>query len=98
MEVIVTKDSARLADGTLAGSILTMDQALRNLVDWSETTPGEALHMMTAVPARLLEDASRGRLVTGARADLTAWNDDLRPTHTIVGGYLKWQQEGTTAD
>jgi N-acetylglucosamine-6-phosphate deacetylase len=98
MDVIVTEDSARLADGTLAGSILTMDQALRNLVDWSEATPGEALHMMTVVPARLLEDASRGRLVTGARADLTVWDDDLRPTHTIVGGRVMWRQEGMTAE
>jgi N-acetylglucosamine-6-phosphate deacetylase len=91
MEVTVTEDSARLADGTLAGSILTMDQALRNLVSWSDATPGEALHMMTAVPARLIGDTSRGRLVTGARADITAWSADLQPTHTIVGGRMMWQ-------
>ncbi len=92
--VIVTEDSARLEDGTLAGSILTMDQALRNLVDWSECTPAQGIHMMTAVPARLLDDASRGRLVVGARADITTWNSDLHPTHTMVGGLLKWQAEG----
>lgn len=91
MEVTVTEDSARLADGTLAGSILTMDQALRNLVSWSDARPGEALHMMTAVPARLIGDTSRGRLVTGARADITAWSADLQPTHTIVGGRMMWQ-------
>lgn len=91
MQVNVTEDSARLADGTLAGSILTMDQALRNLVGWSDATPGEALHMMTAVPARLLQDPKRGRLVTGARADITAWNRDLVPTHTIVNGQVMWQ-------
>lgn len=88
--VIVTEDSARLEDGTLAGSILTMDQALRNLVDWSECTPAEAIHMMTAVPARLLDDPSRGRLVVGARADITAWNRDLQPQHTMVGGEVLW--------
>jgi N-acetylglucosamine-6-phosphate deacetylase len=92
--VIVTEDSARLEDGTLAGSILTMDQALRNLVLWSECTPAQGIHMMTAVPARLLNDASRGRLVVGARADITAWNIDLHPTHTMVGGELRWQAEG----
>jgi N-acetylglucosamine-6-phosphate deacetylase len=91
MEVTVTEDSARLADGTLAGSILTMDQALRNLVDWSDATPGEALHMMTAVPARLIDDSSRGRLVAGARADVTAWSADLQPTRTIVSGKIMWQ-------
>lgn len=92
--VIVTDESARLEDGTLAGSILTMDQALRNLVDWSECTPAEAIHMMTAVPARLLNDDTRGRLVIGARADIAAWNADLHPTHTMVGGEIKWQAAG----
>lgn len=90
MTVTVTEDSARLGDGTLAGSILTMDQALRNLVDWSECTPAEAIHMMTAVPARLLGDASRGRLVVGARADISTWNSDLQLTNTMVGGELRW--------
>lgn len=96
-EVTVDEVSARLADGTLAGSILTMDQALRNLVSWSDATPAEALHMMTLVPARLLADEQRGRLVVGTRADLTLWNADLRPTVTIVGGRVGWEQEAPTA-
>lgn len=91
MQVTVTEDSARLDDGTLAGSILTMDQALRNLVHWSECTPAEAIHMMTAVPARLLDDHSRGRLAVGTRADISVWSNDLQPTHTLVGGELRWQ-------
>lgn len=92
MQVTVTEESARLADGTLAGSILTMDQALRNLVDWSETTPAEAIHMMTAVPARLLDDPYRGRLVVGARADIATWNRDLHPETVMVGGEIQWTQ------
>ncbi|MCA9832386.1 MAG: N-acetylglucosamine-6-phosphate deacetylase [Thermomicrobiales bacterium] len=91
MNVIVDETSARLADGTLAGSILTIDQALRNLVDWSECTPAQGIHMMTAVPARLLNDERRGRLVVGARADITTWNRDLQPTSTTVAGEVKWR-------
>ena len=91
--VTVDHDSARLGDGTLAGSLLTMDQALRNLVDWSECTSAEAIHMMTAVPARLLNDSSRGRLVVGARADISAWNENLHPTTTMIGGAICWQAE-----
>lgn len=96
-QVTVDETSARLADGTLAGSILTMDQALRNLVGWSDATVAEALHMMTAVPARLLGDEHRGRLITGARADLTLWDADLRPCGTIVGGRIGWEREAATA-
>lgn len=91
MNVTVDQNSARLADGTLAGSILTMDEALRNLLDWSECTPAEAIHMMTAVPARLLDDATRGRLVLGARADITTWDANFAPTSTMVGGEIRWQ-------
>lgn len=90
MTVSVDETSARLADGTLAGSILTMDQALRNLVTWSDATPAEALHMMTAVPARLLDDPTRGRLVVGARADITAWSNSLQPEATMIGGEIRW--------
>lgn len=84
--VTVDESSARLADGTLAGSILTMDQAMRNLVDWTEVTIAEALHMATAVPANVLGDPSRGRLVAGARADLSLWDADFDVTGTFVQG------------
>lgn len=87
-QVTVDDTSARLDDGTLAGSILTMDQALRNLVDWSEATPGEALHMATAVPARLLGDDTRGRLVAGARADIALWDCKLNSMGTVIGGRI----------
>lgn len=93
MTVTVDESSARLADGTLAGSILTMDQALRNLVSWSECTPAQALHMMTAVPARLLGDTTRGCLVTGSRADISTWDRDLKPTSTTVAGEIRWRTQ-----
>ncbi len=96
-DVTVDADSARLVDGTLAGSILTMDQAMRNLVEWSEATPGEALHMATAVPARLLGDRSRGRLVVGARADITLWDNELQVVGAIVNGKIAWQASPATA-
>lgn len=96
-EVFVDDNSARLADGTLAGSILTLDQALRNLVNWSDATPAEALHMMTAVPARLLGDQRRGRIVAGARSDLTLLDRDLHPITTIVAGRIAWQRSTATA-
>jgi N-acetylglucosamine-6-phosphate deacetylase len=91
-QVFVDGDRAQLADGTLAGSMLTMDQAVRNLVAWADVTAGEALHMCTAVPARLIGVASRGRLVVGARADLTLWNGSLELDATLVGGTTVWSR------
>ncbi len=91
-EVTVDDVSARLGDGTLAGSILTVDQAVRNLVEWSGVTIGEALHMCTAVPARIIGEQNRGVLRTGAIADLTIWDPDLHVIETIVGGTTVWRR------
>ncbi len=91
-EVTVDATSARLADGTLAGSIVTMDQAVRNVVDWSIASLPEALHMATAVPARVIGEADRGVIRAGAIADLTVWSDDLTVQETIVAGETRYKQ------
>lgn len=64
-------DAVRLADGTLAGSTLSMDQAVRNIVGLGIPI-GRAVAMATTVPASVLGDAERGRIEAGARADLVA--------------------------
>ncbi len=43
LDVTVDATSARLADGTLAGSILALDQAVRNMVRWAGVTPAAGL-------------------------------------------------------
>jgi N-acetylglucosamine-6-phosphate deacetylase len=64
---------------------------VRNLVAWADVTTGAALHMCTRVPADLIGEHRRGRLVAGARADLALWNDRLEVTHTIMGGQVRWE-------
>jgi N-acetylglucosamine-6-phosphate deacetylase len=91
-EVTVDATSARLADGTLAGSIVTMDQAVRNVVDWSIASLPEALHMATAVPARVIGEADRGVIRAGAHADLTIWSDDLTVQQTIIAGVTRYRR------
>jgi N-acetylglucosamine-6-phosphate deacetylase len=92
-EVTVDASSARLADGTLAGSIVTMDEAIRNVVGWSMASLPEALHMATAVPARVIGESDRGVIRAGAAADLTIWSRDLTVQETIVGGTSRFQRE-----
>jgi N-acetylglucosamine-6-phosphate deacetylase len=91
-KVTVTGLAARLVDGTLAGSVITMDQAIRNVVEWADVPVGSAMHMATGVPARLIGDATRGRLVEGARADLAIWSRDLRVVGTVVAGERVWTE------
>lgn len=90
-DVTVDDTSARLANGTLAGSIVTMDQAVRNLVDWSDTSIAEALHMSTAVPARVIGERDRGMIRAGAMADLVIWDQALNVQETIIGGTSRFR-------
>lgn len=68
----VTKclDAVRLADGTLAGSTLTMDQALRNLVFSLGLDLWDASQRLSTRAARYLGEAERGAIAAGAWADL----------------------------
>jgi N-acetylglucosamine-6-phosphate deacetylase len=92
-DVTVAGDSVTLPDGTLAGSVLTMDRAVRNLVEWADVSLADALHMCSCVPANVLGDTSRGRLIAGARADLTIWSADLQVQTTIVGGKIAYRKD-----
>ena len=78
--------AVRLADGTLAGSALTMDQAFRNLISiglhWTQ-----ASDMLSARPSSLLGLTDRGSLRPGYRADLAIFERrQLRLTQVLVGG------------
>lgn len=85
--VIVDGHSCRLADGTLAGSILPLDQALRNLILFSGCSVADALATVTVTPARLLGlEQDLGRLAPDLRADLVVLSPDLRVLMTVIGG------------
>lgn len=75
----------RLADGTLAGSVLTMDQALRNLVSIGIPLHEAVRHVSTNA-ADYLGERTRGRLQLGAHADIVVMSPDLQLTHTFVEG------------
>lgn len=85
-EVTVGDDGVRLADGTLAGSNLAMDQGVRNLVAFSGCDAAAALHAASTAPAAVLGDTARGTLALGSRADLVLLTEDLRLMATIIGG------------
>lgn len=85
--VLVTGGAARLADGTLAGSVLTLDVALRNAVG-AGVTPTAAIAMLSSVPAAYLGLVDRGSLAEGLRADLVVLDADLAVEQVYVGGRL----------
>ena len=75
----------RLADGTLAGSVLRMDRAVANAVA-AGVGLAEAVAAATRIPADVLGRPDLGRLKPGAAADLVWLDDDLRAQATWVAG------------
>jgi N-acetylglucosamine-6-phosphate deacetylase len=86
MEVEVDGRSVRTADGVLAGSVLAMDQAVRNLMEFTGCSLVEALRCATEVPARLLRRDDVGRLAVGCVADAVVLDDRHEVVATVVGG------------
>jgi N-acetylglucosamine-6-phosphate deacetylase len=76
----------RLADGTLAGSVLAMDQAVRNIINRCGATLADAVAAASTVPAALLGLRDRGAIEAGRRADLVALGPDLRVAAVWIGG------------
>jgi N-acetylglucosamine-6-phosphate deacetylase len=76
----------RLADGTLAGSTLTMDRALRNLVDVIGLPLPDAARRLATHAADFLGLDDRGRLAPGAWADVVVLDRDLRVQEVFVEG------------
>ncbi|WP_414657786.1 N-acetylglucosamine-6-phosphate deacetylase [Deinococcus sp. VB343] len=83
--VTVRSGRAALADGTLAGSVLTMDVALRNAVAAGVPLP-EASRMLSLHPAQSIGLGDRGELRVGTRADLAVLDDELNVQQVYVGG------------
>ena len=79
----------------LAGSALTMDRGMANLLRWLELPPEQIWAMGTLNPARILGLTRKGRLDAGADADLVLWENDLRPAQTWVGGICTYEKEGS---
>jgi N-acetylglucosamine-6-phosphate deacetylase len=75
----------RLATGSLAGSVLTMDQALRNFVGLGLDL-ADASNRLSLYPADYLGETERGRLAPGAWADIVVLNADLQPVAVFVEG------------
>jgi N-acetylglucosamine-6-phosphate deacetylase len=86
------RDAAYLADGTLAGSILTMDGAFRTLVEGMGISVIDAALMCATTPARELALVGHGILAEEAAADLAVLDAGLHVVQTYVGGQLVYSR------
>jgi N-acetylglucosamine-6-phosphate deacetylase len=87
----VERGAARLADGTITGSVLTMDQALRNTLRMTRVSLPDAVAMLTLNPACSIHAEQRkGRLQPGFDADLLIFSPDLTLQATFCCGKLAY--------
>jgi N-acetylglucosamine-6-phosphate deacetylase len=91
----VGDDGVRLPDGTLAGTDLSLDAAVRNLARAAGCSVRDAVHAATAAPAAVLGAAGKGRLVVGADADLVVLTPEGHVVATYVGGELAHDVRGS---
>jgi N-acetylglucosamine-6-phosphate deacetylase len=88
-EVTVADGAARLADGTLAGSVLTMRCAVQNMVELAGLPLELVLPLATEVPARVLGVSDhKGKIAPGYDADIVVLTDRFEIAATYLRGQL----------
>jgi N-acetylglucosamine-6-phosphate deacetylase len=85
---VEVKDGRCMADGKLAGSVLTMDRAVRNVMRFAHWDLQQALRLASLNPAIVAGLPRRGKLEAGCRADILVLSTHGEVVTTIVGGML----------
>jgi N-acetylglucosamine-6-phosphate deacetylase len=90
--VEVKDGAARLESGSLAGSILQLIDAVKNVVDWGIATPDEAIYMASTAPAKSIQqDGECGRIAAGFDADFIVLTPQFKLMATYLDGNCRYQ-------
>jgi N-acetylglucosamine-6-phosphate deacetylase len=89
---IVVGDAAYLDDGTIAGSVLTMDRAFATLTGSCGLSLSEAATVCSTTPARTLGLQGFGVIAPGAAADLVVLDRQFRVVQTWIAGELAYSE------
>lgn len=93
-KVSVTGNTALLEDGTLAGSLLKMNEALRNMKEFTNCSLPELIQMACANPARQLNVWDRkGSIHAGKDADIVILDESLNVHLTLCKGVVTYRNE-----
>lgn len=91
--VIVKDGRATIESGSLAGSILKLRKAIKNVVDWGIATPEEAIRMATIVPAVSCQiDDICGSIEPGREADFIVLNENMELEATYLNGECRYRR------
>lgn len=86
--IVTDGRSARLENGTLVGSVLTLDQAIRNVVSSGLATIPDAIKMASFLPATAIGANHKGRISVGSDCDLVVLDTALEVAAVIQAGEI----------
>jgi N-acetylglucosamine-6-phosphate deacetylase len=94
LEVIIEEGVAKLPDRTsFAGSVATTDRLVRTMVNKADVPLIEAVRMMTATPASIMNiNDKKGSLIAGKDADIVIFDSDILVEKTIIGGKVLYSR------
>jgi N-acetylglucosamine-6-phosphate deacetylase len=98
LEAFATDNGVRLADGTLAGSDLSLDRAVRNLMAFAGVSLPAAVAAVTASPAALLGLDDRGVIGPGAVGDLALLDPTGEVVATVIGGRVAFDRRASSPE
>ena len=96
-DVLVDETGVHTVDGVLAGSVLRMDAAVRNLVAFTGCSIDDAVAAASTTPARLLGRHDIGVIEPGAYGDVVLLDDTDHVVATVVGGLVVFDPEQRTS-
>ena len=92
-DVVVKDGDAKLRNGVRAGSTLTLDKALRNLIKFTGLGPETLWRILSLNQANMMGLSDRGALEVGKRADMVVLSKENEVMKTIVGGEVVFEKE-----
>jgi N-acetylglucosamine-6-phosphate deacetylase len=95
LKVIVEDGVAKLPDRTsFAGSVVTADRLVRNMIDLAGVPLTDAVQMITSTPARIMGVSDKkGSLVKGKDADIVIFDDRINIQTTIIKGNMIYEKK-----
>ncbi|MEJ1240454.1 N-acetylglucosamine-6-phosphate deacetylase [Chryseolinea sp. T2] len=89
LPVIVEDEVAKLPDrSSFAGSVATADRLVRTMIRQAGVSLADAITMITATPARIMNVPTKGALSKGMDADVVVFDENINISKTIVGGRI----------
>jgi len=93
-KVMVENGAARLQNGTLAGSVLTLNKGVENMLNHSDLEIYEAVAMGSHIPAKVIHmDNKKGSLEVGLDADIVIFDKAIDVFYTIIEGKIVFQAQ-----